>query len=68
MNYRSFLWQVLQRTRMRTILLHLGQRLVLRSIFNLVRGRMGIVQSSVSARPLHGSARDNLQKDNGAGV
>ena len=68
MNYRSFLWHVLQRTRMRTILLHLGQRLVLRSIFNLVRGRMGIVQSSVSARPLYGSARDNLQKDNGAGV
>ena len=68
MNYRSFLWHVLQRTRMRTILLHLGQRLVLRSIFNLVRGRMGIVQSSVSARPLDGSARDNLQKDNGAGV
>ena len=37
--YRSFLWQTLQRTSMRTILPHLGQRFVLRAILNLVRGR-----------------------------
>ena len=49
-DYRSFLWQVLQRTRMRTILLHFGQRFVLRSIFSLVRGRIGIIQSLVRAR------------------
>jgi hypothetical protein len=37
--YRSFLWQVLQRTRMPTSLPHLGQRAALRASFNLVRGR-----------------------------
>jgi hypothetical protein len=41
--FLSFLWQTLQRTSMRQIFPHLGQRLVLRAIFNLVRGRWTMI-------------------------
>jgi hypothetical protein len=52
---RSFLWQVLQRTRMPTNLLHFGHRFALRANFNLVRGRKTMPTPSILPSEIDGT-------------